>query len=266
MAYRNQNYEVTFESPLNISHKYTAQGMSQGFQMGGGPWGMLIGTIIGNATGGIMGRVQTRETWKQFKSMLRAADSQNKATIQELSRNLSEVSRQRAVLSMETQSALAYTQAQATKANAEAQNVLAAADQVGSAVDYVKSQVALEESQQNWMTRFNYETQQWNLNVQAQNLINAADAQFVGVNVNKPKFNWGEAINDMMQAGTAMASTALSKSKSAPEKKPGTPSNYIQKTNYTWTGKTNWGVGKGGLTMNGKFGNMNPQISGMLGL
>lgn len=199
MAYRNQNYTVTFESPLNISHKYTSEGMAKGFQMGG-PWGMLIGTIIGNIAGGVLGRVQTKETWKQFKSQLKAADTQNNATLQEMARNLSEVSRERAVLSMETQSALTYTKAQANKANAEMQNVLAAADQVGSIVDMAKSQVALEESQQNWMTMFNYETQQWNLNAQAQNLINTADAQFVGVNVNRPKFDVARAANDFVNA------------------------------------------------------------------
>lgn len=199
MAYRNQNYTVTFESPINISHKYTSEGMAKGFQMGG-PWGMLIGTIVGNVAGGILGRVQTKETWKQFKSMLKAADTQNNATLQEMARNLSEVSRERAVLSMETQSALAYTKAQANKANAEMQNTLAAADQVGSIVDMAKSQVALEASQQNWMTMFNYETQQWNLNAQAQNLINTADAQFVGVNVNRPKFDVARAANDFVNA------------------------------------------------------------------
>ena len=210
MAYRNQNYTVTFESPINISHKYTSEGMAKGFQMGG-PWGMLIGTIIGNIAGGILGRIQTKETWKQFKSQLKAADTQNNATLQEMSRNLSEVSRERAVLSMETQSALTYTKAQANKANAEMQNVLAAADQVGSIVDMAKSQVALEASQQNWMTMFNYETQQWNLNAQAQNLINTADAQFVGVNVNGPKFNAAEALQDLFSAGASIAQSYASR-------------------------------------------------------
>ena len=143
MAYRNNNYTVTFDSPLNTMHKMTAQGMSKGYQMSGNPWGMLIGAIVGTITGNLVGRLQTKEAWKTFQSQLKAADTQNKATLTELSRNLSEVSRQRAVLAMETQSALMYNKTQAVKANAEARNTLAAADQVGSAVAYAKSQVDL---------------------------------------------------------------------------------------------------------------------------
>lgn len=210
MAYRNNNYTVTFNSPLNTTHKMTAQGMSQGFQMGG-PWGMLFGAIAGTVTGGIVGRLQTKEAWKTFQSQLKAANAQNKSTLQELGRNLSEVSRQRAVLAMETQSALMYNKTQAVKANAEARNTLAAADQVGSAVAYAKSQVDLEASQQDWMSRFNYETQQWNLNAQAQNLINTADAQFVGVNVNRKKFDVSEALQDAISAGASIAQTYASK-------------------------------------------------------
>lgn len=268
MAYRNNNYTVTFNHPLNTTHKYTSQGMASGFQMSGGnPFGMLIGAVIGTVTGNLMGRLQTKETYKQFKSMLKAADAQNKATLQELSRNLSEVYRQRAVLSMETQSALAYNKSKANAAYAEAQNVLAAADQIGSAVDYMRSQVALEASQQDWMTKYNYETAMWNTNVQAQNLINTADAQFIGVNVNGPKFNLAEAINDAVQAGASIASTQMSKGgKSGGDtKSSGAPSNYIQKTNTSWTGKANWGVGKGGLTMRGGY-NFSPSASKTLGL
>lgn len=212
MAYRNNNYTVTFDNPLNTTHKMTSQGMAQGFQMSNGnPWGMLIGAIAGTITGGIVGRLQTKEAWKTFQSQLKAADAQNKSTLQELGRNLSEVSRQRAVLAMETQSALMYNKTQAVKANAEARNTLAAADQVGSAVAYAKSQVDLEASQQDWMARFNYETQQWNLNAQAQNLINTADAQFVGVNVNRKKFDVSEALQDAISAGASIAQTYASK-------------------------------------------------------
>lgn len=210
MAYRNNNYTVTFQSPLNTTHKMTAQGMSQGFQMGG-PWGMLIGAIAGTVTGGIVGRLQTKEAWKTFQSQLKAADTQNKATLTELSRNLSEISRQRAVLAMETQSALTYNKTKATKEYSNARAMLAAADQVGNAMQYVKGQVALEASQQDWMSRFNYETQQWNMNAQAQNLINTADAQFVGVNVNGPKFNVAEALQDLFSAGSSIAQSYASK-------------------------------------------------------
>lgn len=250
MAYRNQNYTVTFESPLNISHKYTSQGMAQGYQMSGGnPWGLLIGAVVGNVMGGILGRVQTKETWKQFKSQLKAADTQNNATLQEMARNLSEISRERAVLSMETQSALAYTKAQANKANAEMQNTLAAADQVGSIVDMAKSQVALEASQQNWMTMFNYETQQWNLNAKAQNLINTADAQFVGVNVNRAKFNVAEAIEDAVSAISSIASTYATKGTKSGGSSSGSTSSkqapkvpYSGNYNYSSSGKmsVNW--------------------------
>lgn len=269
MAYRNNNYTVTFNSPLNTTHKMTAQGMSQGFQMGG-PWGMLFGAIAGTVTGGIVGRLQTKEAWKTFQSQLKAADAQNKSTLQELSRNLSEVSRQRAVLAMETQSALMYNKTQAVKANAEARNTLAAADQVGSAVAYAKSQVALEASQQDWMARFNYETQQWNLNAQAQNLINTADAQFVGVNVNGPKFNAAEALQDLFSAGSSIAQSYASKGGGGSSKTDAQNSNYIQKRNDSWNGKTTWGTSSSGLTMNGKsYSNrmkMSPQVSSMLGL
>lgn len=270
MAYRNNNYTVTFQSPLNTTHKMTAQGMSQGFQMGG-PWGMLIGAIAGTVTGGIVGKMQTKEAWKTFQSQLKAADAQNKATLTELSRNLSEISRQRAVLSMETQSALAYNQAKATKDFSSARATLAAADQVGSAVQYAKGQVELEASQQDWMTRFNYETQQWNLNVQAQNLINTADAQFVGVNVEGPKFNAAEALQDLFSAGASIAQSYASKGGGGSSKSGGQTSNYIQKRGDTWSGKTNWSVGSGGLLMNGRSGSsgsikMSPQVSSMLGL
>lgn len=269
MAYRNNNYTVTFNNPLNTTHKMTAQGMSQGFQMGG-PWGMLFGAIAGTVTGSIVGRLQTKEAWKTFQSQLKAADAQNKSTLQELGRNLSEISRQRAVLAMETQSALMYNKTQAVKANAEARNTLAAADQVGSAVAYAKSQVALEASQQDWMARFNYETQQWNLNAQAQNLINTADAQFVGVNVNGPKFNAAEALQDLFSAGTSIAQSYAFKGGGGSSKSGAQISNYIQKRNDSWNGKTTWGTGSSGLTMNGKsYGNqmkMSPQVSSMLGL
>lgn len=269
MAYRNNNYTVTFNSPLNTTHKMTAQGMSQGFQMRG-PWGMLIGAIAGTVTGGIVGRLQTKEAWKTFQSQLKAADAQNKSTLQELGRNLSEISRQRAVLAMETQSALMYNKTQAVKANAEARNTLAAADQVGSAVAYAKSQVALEASQQDWMARFNYETQQWNMNAQAQNLINTADAQFVGVNVNGPKFNAAEALQDLFSAGSSIAQSYASKGGGGSSKSGTQNSNYIQKRSDSWNGKTTWGTGSSGLTMNGKsYSNrmkMSPQVSSMLGL
>lgn len=269
MAYRNNNYTVTFNSPLNTTHKMTAQGMSQGFQMGG-PWGMLFGAIAGTVTGGIVGRLQTKEAWKTFQSQLKAADAQNKSTLQELGRNLSEISRQRAVLAMETQSALMYNKTQAVKANAEARNTLAAADQVGSAVAYAKSQVALEASQQDWMARFNYETQQWNMNAQAQNLINTADAQFVGVNVNGPKFNAAEALQDLFSAGSSIAQSYASKGGGGSSKTGAQNSNYIQKRNDSWNGKTTWGTSSSGLTMNVKsYSNrmkMSPQVSSMLGL
>lgn len=267
MAYRNNNYTVTFQSPLNTTHKMTAQGMSMGFQMGG-PWGMLIGAIAGTVTGGIVGRLQTKEAWKTFQSQLKAADAQNKATLTELSRNLSEISRQRAVLSMETQSALTYNKTKATKEYSSARATLAAADQIGSAVQYAKGQVALEASQQDWMARFNYETQQWNLNAQAQNLINTADAQFVGVNVNGPKFNAAEALQDLFSAGASIAQSYASKGGGGSSKSSGQTSNYIQKRGDTWNGKVNWGAGSGGLTMNGRSSTikMSPQVSSMLGL
>lgn len=268
MAYRNNNYTVTFDNPLNTTHKMIFQGMAQGFRMN--PWGMLIGAVAGTITGGIVGRLQTKEAWKTFQAQLKAADTQNKATLTELSRNLSEVSRQRAVLAMETQSALVYNKTQAVKANAEARNTLAAADQVGSAVAYAKSQVALEASQQDWMTRFNYETQQWNMNAQAQNLINTADAQFVGVNVNRKKFNVSEALQDTISAGASIALTYASKGGGGSSKSGAQNSNYIQKRNDSWNGKTTWGTGSSGLTMNGKsYSNqmkMSPQVSSMLGL
>lgn len=254
MAYRNNNYTVTFNHPLNTTHKYTSQGMASGFQMSGGnPFGMLIGAVIGTVTGNLMGRLQTKETYKQFQSMLKAADAQNKSTLQELSRNLSEIYRQRAVQAMETQSALAYNKAKATAAHAQAQNVLAAADQVGSAVEYVQSQVALDASQQDWMTKYNYETEMWNSNVQAQNLINTADAQFVGVNVNGPKFNMAEAINDAVQAGASIAATQMGKgSKGDGGAKPNPPSGtYVSKYTGTntqgWFGSNKWSVGANGL-------------------
>ena len=266
MAYRNNNYNVEFNHPFNTIHKTTAQGAATGAQMGG-PWGALIGAIIGTVTGVVLSREQTKDTYKQFQSMLKAADSQNKATLQELSRNLSEVYRQRAVQAMETQSALAYNKAKATSAHAEAQNVLAAADQIGSAVDYMRSQVALEASQQDWMAKYNYETVMWNTNVQAQNLINTADAQFVGVNVKGPKFNKAQAINDAIAAlGQGASSMGGNGGKSGGDtKSPGTFSNYIQKTNTSWAGKANWGVGKGGLTMRGGY-NFSPSASKTLGL
>ena len=266
MAYRNNNYNVEFNHPFNTIHKTTAQGAATGMQMGG-PWGALIGAIIGTVTGVVLSREQTKDTYKQFQSMLKAADSQNKATLQELSRNLSEVYRQRAVQAMETQSALAYNKAKATSAHAEAQNVLASADQIGSAVDYMRSQVALEASQQDWMTKYNYETVMWNTNVQAQNLINTADAQFVGVNVKGPKFNKAQAINDAIAAlGQGASSMGGNGGKSGGDtKSPGTFSNYIQKTNTSWAGKANWGVGKGGLTMRGGY-NFSPSASKTLGL
>ena len=270
MAYRNNNYTVTFDNPLNTTHKMTSQGMAQGFQLSNGnPWGMLIGAIAGTVTGGIVGRLQTKEAWKTFQSQLKAADAQNKSTLQELGRNLSEISRQRAVLAMETQSALMYNKTQAVKANAEARNTLAAADQVGSAVAYAKSQVDLEASQQDWMARFNYETQQWNLNAQAQNLINTADAQFVGVNVNRKKFDVSEALQDAISAGASIAQTYASKGGGG-SSKTGAHSNYIQKRNDSWNGKITWGAGSSGLTMNSKpYSNrmkMSPQVSSMLGL
>lgn len=266
MAYRNNNYNVEFNHPFNTIHKTTAQGAATGAKMGG-PWGALIGAIIGTVTGVVLSREQTKDTYKQFQSMLKAADSQNKATLQELSRNLSEVYRQRAVQAMETQSALAYNKAKATSAHAEAQNVLAAADQIGSAVDYMRSQVALEASQQDWMTKYNYETVMWNTNVQAQNLINTADAQFVGVNVKGPKFNKAQAINDAIAALGQDASSmgGTGGTSSGDTKSPGTFSNYIQKTNTSWAGKANWGVGKGGLTMRGGY-NFSPSASKTLGL
>lgn len=272
MAYRNNNYTVTFNHPLNTTHKYTAQGMASGFQMSGGnPFGLLIGAIIGTVTGNILGRVETKETYKQFQSMLRAADAQNKATLQELSRNLSEVYRQRAVQAMETQNALAYNKAKATSAHAEAQNALAAADQIGSAVDYMRSQVALEASQQDWMTKYNYETAMWNTNVQAQNLINTADAQFVGVNVNGPKFNLAEAINDAVQAGASIASTQMSKGgKSGGSTTPSTPSGtYVSKYTGTntqgWFGSNKWSVGSSGM-ISSRGGSYPPSYSSVLGL
>lgn len=263
MAYRNNNYNVEFEHPFNTIHRTTAQGAATGAQMGG-PWGALIGAIIGTVSGIVLSKEQTKDTYKQFQSMLKAADSQNKATLQELSRNLSEVYRQRAVQAMETQSALAYNKAKATSAHAEAQNVLAAADQIGSAVDYMRSQVALEASQQDWMTKYNYETVMWNTNVQAQNLINTADAQFVGVNVKGPKFSKAQAINDAVAAVGQGASSMGGKS-GGDTKSPGTSSNYIQKTNTPWAGKANWGAGKGGLTMRGGY-NSSPSASKTLGL
>lgn len=272
MAYRNNNYTVTFNHPLNTTHKYTSQGMASGFQMSGGnPFGMLIGAVIGTVTGNLMGRLQTKETYKQFKSMLKAADAQNKATLQELSRNLSEVYRQRAILSMETQSALAYNKSKANAAYAEAQNVLAAADQIGSAVDYMKSQVALEASQQDWMTKYNYETEMWNSNVQAQNLINTADAQFVGVNVNGPKFNMAEAINDAVQAGASIAATQMSKSSKKgadPALKDIPPGTYVSKTTSStpWVGKNTWSVGKLGLDTGMGGYKVSPTASKVLGL
>lgn len=272
MAYRNNNYNVEFNHPFNTIHKTTAQGAATGMQMSGGNhWGALIGAIIGTVTGVVLSREQTKDTYKQFQSMLKAADSQNKATLQELSRNLSEVYRQRAVQAMETQSALAYNKAKATSAYAEAQNVLAAADQIGSAVDYMRSQVALEASQQDWMAKYNYETVMWNTNVQAQNLINTADAQFVGVNVKGPKFNKAEAINDAISAlGQAASSMGGKGGKSGGSTTPSTPSGtYVSKYTGTntqgWFGSNKWSVGSSGM-ISSRGGSYPPSYSSVLGL
>lgn len=208
MAYYKNSVGPTiqFQNVYNSFNKGSAQGMAAGASFG--PWGMLIGAAIGGTVGTLGAYFANKEAYKQGKKQLKMAKTANSATLTQVGRNLNEVNRQRTILSMETQSALLYAQAQGRAQNASLANVYAAADQVGNQQLYQQSAVQNVVDEQQYQSLFNLQTQQLNLNVQVQNLINASKDKFVGVNVQGGEFSFGQALNDLMSAAGSMAGKA----------------------------------------------------------
>ena len=177
------------------------QGGTTGASIGGKicpGWGHVIGAAVGTVAGFITGKHDAKRARKAFNAQLAAANEANKYILQETARGLSEASRQRALLAMETSSALAATKRSATDANSEMKNVYASADQVGNAVAYATSEVDRQKDEALFTTGFNYETQQWNLNVSAQDSINRALSSYTGVNVQHNKTDW---VNTLLGIG-----------------------------------------------------------------
>ena len=208
MAYYKNSVGPTiqFQNVYNSFNKGSAQGMAAGASFG--PWGMLIGAAIGGTVGTLGAYFANKEAYKQGKRQLKMAKTANSATLTQVGRNLNEINRQRTILSMETQSALLYAQAQGRAQNASLANVYAAADQVGNQQLYQQSAVQNVVDEQQYQSLFNLQTQQLNLNVQVQNLINASKDKFVGVNVQGGDFSFGQALNDLMSAAGSMAGKA----------------------------------------------------------
>lgn len=203
MAYYKNSVGPTiqFQNTFNAFNKGSAQGLAAGASFG--PWGMLIGAAIGGTVGTLGSYFANKEAYKQGKRQLKMAKTANSATLTQVGRNLNEINRQRTILSMETQSALLYAQAQGRAQNASLANVYAAADQVGNQQLYQQSAVQNVVDEQQYQSLFNLQTQQLNLNVQVQNLINASKDKFVGVNVQGGEFSVGQALNDLLSvAGT----------------------------------------------------------------
>lgn len=203
MAYYKNSVGPTiqFQNTFNAFNKGSAQGLAAGASFG--PWGMLIGAAIGGTVGTLGSYFSNKEAYKQGKRQLKMAKTANSATLTQVGRNLNEINRQRTILSMETQSALLYAQAQGRAQNSSLANVYAAADQVGNQQLYQQTAVQNVVDEQQYQSLFNLQTQQLNLNVQVQNLINASMDKFVGVNVQGGQFSIGQALNDLMSvAGT----------------------------------------------------------------
>lgn len=270
MAYYKNSVGPTirFQNSFNALSKGSAQGVAAGANFGTG--GMLIGAAIGGAVGTLGSYLNNREAYKQGKQQLKIAKIANSAMLTQVGRNLNEINRQRTILSMETQSALLYAQAKGRAQNASLANVYAAADQVGNQQLYQQSAVQNVVDEQQYQSLFNLQTQQLNLNVQVQNLINASKDKFVGVNVQGGDFSIGQAFNDLMSiAGTVLQKINFGGGNSA--------------TKYT--GSANFDPSKGGYTLNtdssnsftnnwlnsssGKVvygGNVSKQYSDMLGI
>lgn len=208
MAYYKNSVGPTikFQNTFNAFNKGSGYGAAAGSQFGG--WGALIGAAIGGTVGTLGSYFNNKEAYKQGKKQLKMAKIANSATLTQVGRNLNEINRQRTILSMETQSALLYAQAQGRAQNASLANVYAAADQVGNQQLYQHSAVQNVVDEQQYQSLFNLQTQQLNLNVQVQNLINASKDKFVGVNVQGGQFSIGQALNDIIGSAMAMAGNA----------------------------------------------------------
>ena len=247
MAYYKNSVGPTiqFQNTFNAFNKGSAQGLAAGASFG--PWGMLIGAAIGGTVGTLGSYFANKEAYKQGKRQLKMAKTANSATLTQVGRNLNQINRQRTILSMETQSALLYAQAQGRAQNASLANVYAAADQVGNQQLYQQSAVQNVVDEQQYQSLFNLQTQQLNLNVQVQNLVNASKDKFVGVNVQGGDFSIGQALNDLLSvAGTVAKNINFGGGGSA--------------TKYT--GSANYDPTKGGYTLN--TGNSNSFMNNWL--
>ena len=272
MAYYKNSVGPTiqFQNTFNAFNKGSAQGLAAGASFG--PWGMLIGAAIGGTVGTLGSYFANKEAYKQGKRQLKMAKTANSATLTQVGRNLNQINRQRTILSMETQSALLYAQAQGRAQNASLANVYAAADQVGNQQLYQQSAVQNVVDEQQYQSLFNLQTQQLNLNVQVQNLVNASKDKFVGVNVQGGDFSIGQALNDLLSvAGTVAKNINFGGSGGSATKYTGsanydpTKGGYTLNTSNSNSFMNNWLKGSGGGNVV-YGGNVSRQYSNMLGI
>lgn len=181
-----------------------------------GPVGVIVGAVVGTIGGLITGSQQRRAQEAAIAAQLSAAAKANDANLMALSGTLSDLSRQRAISFMETQTTLLYTKAKGASEVAKNMNAVNSADQVGSVVDVVKSQIIGDVESSKWLTMFNMETQNENLNTNVLQQITQATNAFMGVNVgNTGGFNVGSAITAGMVAAASYYGAAAMEAKAA---------------------------------------------------
>lgn len=150
-------------------------------------WPMLIPLAMTVGSQLISGMSQEKTASLQQKEANEFARFRNRQIMTETARQVGELNRQRTAVNMQVQQALASTNKQGAAAESDMNVAFAMSDSIGSTSKVLLSDIERQENEAASVLKYNYETEQLNMNSQLTSLINQGISQYAGITTGAPQ-------------------------------------------------------------------------------
>ena len=150
-------------------------------------WPMLIPLAMSVGSQLISGISQEKTASIQQKEANEFARFRNRQIMTETARQVGELNRQRTAVNMQVQQALASTNKQGAAAESDMNVAFAMSDSIGSTSKVLLSDIERQENEAESVLKYNYETEQLNMNSQLTSLINQGISQYAGITTGAPQ-------------------------------------------------------------------------------
>lgn len=185
---------------------------------------LIMGAVsIGSQLlGGLSEKKAAKEQERIYNEMAR---ERNAAVLKETARNIGEINRQRTVLNMQTNQALFHTGMSASSNRSDLSVYQGVTDSIGSTSQVLLSDVERQEAEAKATILQNLETEQFNLNVSLESLVNSSISQYTNLNTGaaaavQRKITAGVGSSIMQLGATAYTQGLFSSKGSAPSISP----------------------------------------------